>query len=54
MSSRRLKATEWAKDAGVPHSQLFAFLTGRLRALPQDVIVKLARAAKVRPEDMFQ
>lgn len=54
MTGHHLRATEWAKQAGVPHSQLYAFLTGRLRALPQDVIEKLARAAKVRPEDMFR
>jgi cyclic pyranopterin phosphate synthase len=54
MTSNHLRATEWAKQAGVPHSQLYAFLTGRLRALPEDVIQKLARAAKVRPEDMFR
>jgi DNA-binding Xre family transcriptional regulator len=54
MTSRHLRATEWAKQAGVPASQIYAFLTGRLRALPGDVIEKLARAAKVSPEDMFR
>lgn len=54
MTSRHLRATEWAKLAGVPASQLYAFLTGRLRALPEDVIQKLANAAQVRPEDMFR
>jgi cyclic pyranopterin monophosphate synthase len=54
MTSHRLRATEWAKQAGVPGSQLYAFLTGRLRALPDDVIQKLVRAAQVRPEDMFR
>jgi cyclic pyranopterin phosphate synthase len=54
MTGRRLRATEWAKKAGVPASQVYAFLTGRLRALPEDVIQKLARAADVRPEDMFR
>lgn len=54
MTSHHLRATEWAKKAGVPASQLYAFLTGRLRALPEDVIQKLARAAQVRPEDMFR
>lgn len=54
MTANHLRATIWAKEAGIPHSQLYAFLTGRLRALPEDVIAKLARAAKVRPEDMFK
>jgi cyclic pyranopterin monophosphate synthase len=54
MTSRHLRATEWAKQAGVPASQLYAFLTGRLRALPEDVIQKLAKAAQVRPEDLFR
>ena len=54
MTSHRLRATEWAKQAGIPAAHLYAFLTGRLRALPDDAIQKLARAAKVRPEDMFR
>ena len=54
MTSHRLRATEWAKQAGIPAAQLYAFLTGRLRALPDDAIQKLARAAQVRPEDMFR
>jgi len=54
MTSHKLRATEWAKQAGVQGSQLYAYLTGRLRALPDDVIQKLARAAQVRPEDMFR
>lgn len=54
MTANHLRATDWAKKAGVPASQLYAFLTGRLRALPDDVIQKLARAARVRPEDLFR
>jgi cyclic pyranopterin monophosphate synthase len=54
MTSNRLRATEWAKQAGIPASQLYAFLTGRLRSLPDEAIQKLARAARVRPEDMFR
>lgn len=54
MSANHLRATEWAKQAGIPASQLYAFLTGRLRALPDEAIQKLARAARVRPEDMFR
>ncbi len=54
MTSRRLRATEWAKDAGVPPSQIYAFLTGRSRAMASDVAEKLARAARVRVEDLFR
>lgn len=53
MTSRQLRATEWAKQAGVPASQIYAFLTGRARAIPPDVAEKLARAARARVEDMF-
>jgi len=54
MVARRLHATEWAKQAGVPSSQIYAFLTGRLRDLPQDCAERLARAANVRIEDLFR
>jgi cyclic pyranopterin phosphate synthase len=54
MTSRRLRATEWAKDAGVPPSQIYAFLTGRSRSIASDVAEKLARAARVRVEDLFR
>jgi cyclic pyranopterin phosphate synthase len=54
MISRHLRATEWAKQAGVPSSRIYAFLTGRLRELPPDCAERLARAANVRIEDMFR
>ncbi len=54
MTSQRLRATDWAKTAGVPTAQIYAFLTGRSRALSQDVAERLARAARVRVEDMFK
>lgn len=54
MTSHRLRATEWAKLAGVPAAQVYAFLTGRSRALTDEIIQKLARAAHVRAEDMFR
>ncbi|MBL6851765.1 MAG: cyclic pyranopterin monophosphate synthase MoaC [Alphaproteobacteria bacterium] len=54
MTARRLRATEWAKEAGVPAAQIFAFLTGKQRSLPGDVAERLARAAKARVEDMFR
>jgi cyclic pyranopterin phosphate synthase len=54
MQARRLRASVWASEAGVAPSQLYAFLTGRLRALPSDVVEKLALAARVRSEDLFR
>jgi cyclic pyranopterin phosphate synthase len=54
MTSNRLRATQWAKDAGVPASEIYSFLTGKTRAIPQDVVQKLAHAARTRPEDMFK
>jgi cyclic pyranopterin phosphate synthase len=53
MTSRRLRATEWAKQAGVPAAEIYAFLTGKSRAMPGDVAEKLARAARARVDDMF-
>ncbi len=53
MVSRQLRATEWAKQAGVPASQIYSYLTGRSRGIPSDVAEKLARAAHARVEDMF-
>jgi cyclic pyranopterin phosphate synthase len=53
MVSRQLRATDWAKQAGVPASQIYSYLTGRSRGLTQDVIEKLAQAARARVEDMF-
>jgi len=54
MISHHLRATEWAKDAGVPAAQIYGFLTGSVRAIPPDMVERLARAAKVRVEDMFK
>ena len=54
MLERRLRASTWAGEAGVSSSQIYAYLTGRLTALPADVVEKLARAARVRPEDLFR
>ena len=54
MASRHLRATDWAKQAGVPAAQIYAFLTGRARSIPSDVAEKLAKAARVRVEDMFR
>lgn len=54
MTSRHLRATQWAKDAGVAPAEILAFLTGRSRGFSADVAEKLARAARVRTEDMFK
>jgi cyclic pyranopterin phosphate synthase len=54
MTSRRLRATDWARSAGVPAAQIYAFLTGRSRGLTRDAAERLARAAQVRVEDMFK
>jgi len=54
MTSHRLRATDWAKSAGVPSATVYAFLTGRSRALTQDVAERLARVARVRVQDMFK
>ena len=54
MTAQRLRATEWAKQADVPAAQIYAYLTGKSRALSPDIIQKLARAARVREEDMFK
>jgi cyclic pyranopterin monophosphate synthase len=53
MVSRALRATDWAKQAGVPASQIYSFLTGRSRGLPPDAVERLASAARVRVEDLF-
>ena len=54
MVARSLHATVWAKQADVAVGEIYAFLTGRSRAIPPDVAERLARAAKVRVEDMFR
>jgi cyclic pyranopterin phosphate synthase len=54
MTSRRLRPTLWAKQAGIASGEILSFLTGRSRGLAPDAAEKLARAAKVRVEDMFK
>jgi len=54
MTSRHLRATQWAKEAGVPAAHIYAFLTGKARAIPSDIAAQLARAARTRVEDMFR
>lgn len=54
MTRNRLRPTAWAKEAGVHAGEILGYLTGRSRGFPPDVAEKLARAARVRPEDMFK
>jgi hypothetical protein len=54
MTAHRLRPTLWARDAGVHSGEILGFLTGRSRGFSADVAEKLARAAKVRVEDMFK
>jgi len=53
MTSHRLRPTLWAREAGVSSGEILGFLTGRSRGFSEGVAEKLARAAKVRVEDMF-
>lgn len=53
MTSHGLRASIWARDAGVSPSLVYAFLTGKASSIPADAAAKLARAAKVRVEDMY-
>jgi hypothetical protein len=53
MARRRLTATGWAAEAGVPANHLLAFLTGKSRTLPPEMIQKLADAAGVSPAALF-
>jgi cyclic pyranopterin phosphate synthase len=53
MTSHRLRPTIWAKQAGVATGEILGYLTGRSRGFPAEVAEKLARAARVRVEDMF-
>lgn len=54
MTSRRLRPTLWAKQAGIASGEILSFLTGRSRGLSPDVAEKLARAARVDVEDLFK
>ena len=54
MTSKRLRPTTWAKDAGVSTGEIMGFLTGRSRGFSGEVAEKLARVARVSVEDMFR
>ena len=54
MTTHRLRASDWAKQADVPVAQIYSFLTGKSRAMSPEAASKLAAVARVRPEDMFR
>lgn len=54
MLKRHLRATEWAKKAGIPAALIYGYLTGRSASIPADALEKLANIAKVSPEDLFK
>ena len=54
MTSHRLRPTTWAKDAGISSGEILGFLSGSSRGFSAETAQKLARAAKVRVEDMFR
>lgn len=54
MTSHGLRASVWAKEAGVSPSLIYSYLTGKSANIPIDAATKLAQAAKVRVEDMFR
>ena len=54
MVNHHLRPSEWAQLAGIPASEILAFLTGKARGISPSVAEKLARAAKVAPEDLFR
>ena len=54
MTSKHLRATQWARDASVPVAHIYAFLTGKTRSIPADIAERLARAARSDVDDMFR
>jgi len=53
MTRRRLRASEWAKQAGIPVGELYAFLNGRARTLGAESARQLAQAARASVDEMF-
>ena len=53
MIEKRLRATEWAKSAKVPVNELYGFLSGRARSLPDETAKNLARAARASVAEML-
>jgi len=54
MTRNRLRASMWARDAGVPMGEIMGYLTGQSRGFSADTLARLAKAAKVAPDDMFR
>lgn len=54
MVANHLRASEWAKSAGVSPAAIYAYLTGSAGMISADVAEKLARAAHVAVEDLFR
>ena len=54
MMARGLRPSQWAKMAGVPVGEILAYLTGRQRFFSPGVAERLAHAAGVTGEEMFQ
>jgi len=54
MIGRGLRASMWAKDAGIAQSLILSFLTGKSPNIPADAAAKLASVAKANVEDMFR
>jgi cyclic pyranopterin phosphate synthase len=53
MQARRLRASEWAKSAGVPVNELYGYLSGHSRSLSAGSAEKLAKAARAGLDEMF-
>jgi cyclic pyranopterin phosphate synthase len=53
MTDRRLRPTEWTKSAGLPVNELYGYLSGRSRTLPEASAERLAKAARVSVDEMF-
>jgi cyclic pyranopterin phosphate synthase len=53
MTERKLRPVDWAKSAGVPLNEIYAFLNGRARTLTKDSAEKLAQAARASVDDML-
>ena len=53
MTARHLRPTEWARAAGVPPGEILGYLTAKTRSIAPETLEKLARVAKVAPQDMF-
>ena len=53
MTARHLRPTEWARAAGVPPGEILGYLTAKTRSIAPESLEKLARVAKVAPQDMF-